>query len=75
MAMDEKSQGETMELHLQVTLPRGIPVMAFVGLCQAFEGIVKAFVRAWDMPDELVQIRVGAPTAMAIQQDGQDGTG
>ena len=62
MAMDEKSQGETMELHFQLTLPRGIPVMAFVGLCQAFEGVVKAFIRAWDISDELVQIRIGPPT-------------
>jgi len=59
MATDEKGQGETMELHLQVTVPRGIPVVAFVGLCEAFQGIVKAFVRACDMPDELVEIFIG----------------
>ena len=67
-----EDQEETMELGLKVVLPRGVPVVAFVGMCDALQAIIRSFVAAVGLSADQVHIRLG-PLGL-LDAQGREGS-
>jgi len=55
----QAAEDDKVVLKLRIELPRGVPVMAFVGLTEGLEAVIKAFVKAVDLNPDEVKLWVG----------------